>query len=74
MAKLPLHGPHHAAATYCVPPIVTASRAVTWAAALAPVAVRVSKMFCQSVDAPVPDVTPAIPASELQTKAPPATR
>src|SRR5215469_12906084 len=71
--KLGLHAPHHAAATYCVPPIVTASSADTWAAALAPVAVRTSKMGCQSVDVPVPVVVPAMPASEFHTIAPPAT-
>src|SRR5436305_7863607 len=72
--KLALHGPHQAAATYCTPPMVTASTAVTSAAALAPVAVRTSKMLFQSVALPVPAVVPAMPASELQTKAPPATR
>ncbi len=31
-------------------------------------------MFCQSVEAPVPAVVPATPASEFHTIAPPATR
>src|SRR5215468_3937938 len=74
VVKLGLQGPHHAAATYCVPPMVTASRAVTWDVAFPPSAVRTSKMFCQSVEAPVPAVVPAIPASEFHTIAPPATR
>src|SRR6267143_3030071 len=65
--KLPLHGPHHPAATYSVPLIVTPSRAVTCAAVVAPVAVRASKIF-------IHDVVPAIPASEFQTTAPPASR
>src|SRR6478672_127494 len=52
LGKLGLHGPHHAAATYCVPPTVTASSAVTWEAAFPPSAARTSKMFFQSVAAP----------------------
>src|SRR5215472_8326393 len=71
---LGLQGPHHAAATYWVPPIVKASSAVTCDAASPPSAVRTSKMFCQSVEAPVPEVVPAMPASEFHTIAPPATR
>src|SRR5690349_2243758 len=67
VAKLALHGPHHAAATYWTPPMVTPSTAVTSAAELAPTAVRTSKMFCQVV-------VPAIPASEFHTMAPPASR
>src|SRR6478672_3193569 len=74
LGKLGLHGPHHAAATYCVPPTVMASRAVTWEAAFPPRAVRTSKMLFQSVVAPVLAVVPATPASEFQTNAPPATR
>src|SRR5690349_23599688 len=74
LGKLGLHGPHHAAATYCVLPTVMASSAVTWDAAFPPRAVRTSKMFFQSVAAPVLAVVPATPASEFQTKAPPATR
>src|SRR6266536_2618869 len=62
-----LHGPHHAAATYCVLPMVTASSAVTCDAALPPSAVRTSKMLCQSVAVPVPTVVPATPASEFHT-------
>ncbi len=31
-------------------------------------------MGCQSVEAPVPEVVPAMPASEFHTIAPPATR
>src|SRR5712664_1485920 len=74
LPKVTLHGPHHAADTYSTWLMVTASSAVTCADALAPTAVRTSKMLFQSVDAPVPDVTPATPASELQTIAPPARR
>src|SRR5690349_15794168 len=67
VVKLALHGPHHAAATYCTPPTVIASSAVTSEAALPPTAVRVSKMFCH-------EVVPATPASEFHTIAPPETR
>src|SRR5215472_7206316 len=71
---LGLQGPHHAAATYWVLPIVTASSAVTCDAAFPPSALRTSKIVCQSVDAPVQDVVHAMPASEFHTIAPPATR
>src|SRR5262249_17376740 len=72
--KLGLQGPPHAAATYCVPLMVTASSELTCDAAFPPSALRTSKMFCQSVEAPVPEVVPAMPASEFHTIAPPATR
>src|SRR6478736_2172224 len=74
LGKLGLHGPHQAAATYCVPPTVTASSAVTWELAFPPSAERTSKTLFQSVAAPVLAVVPATPASEVQTNAPPATR
>src|SRR5258705_603965 len=67
LEKLALQGPHHAAATYSTPPMVTASSAVTCEAAFPPTSVRSSKMFCQPV-------VPAIPASEFHTIAPPETR
>src|SRR5579864_2901657 len=67
LEKLALHEPHHAAATYCTPPIVTPSSAVTSAAGLAPVALRTSKMLVQLV-------VPAMPFSEFHTIAPPASR
>src|SRR5436305_12584051 len=67
VAKLALHAPHHAAATYCTPPIVTPSIAVTSACTLEPTAVRTSKMLVQLV-------VPAMPASELHTIAPPDSR
>src|SRR5215469_12009830 len=72
LGKLGLHGPHQAAATYCVSPTVMASSAVTCDAALPPRALRTSKTFwCPA--APVLAVVPATPASEFHTNAPPDT-
>src|SRR5690242_10742499 len=68
LPKLTLHGPHHAAATYCVEPMVIPSRAVTCAEP--PPTVLTSKMFCQA-----PGVfVPATPDVEYQTICPPARR
>ena len=74
VAKLALHGPHQAAATYSVPPTLIPSSGVTSPAELPPTAVRTSKILLQPVEAPVPAVVPAMPASEFQKIAPPANR